>query len=58
MLLSRLGFYRVGRGYFEYPGTYQAPYDAKVFNRAIDVLSSHNFFQLNYDSSVIVTDSD
>lgn len=48
--------YYVGREYVSKHGTYQADCSSATFQKAVGALEFSDFYQLNYDSSVIVTD--
>lgn len=55
--LSRDGFHYVGGPYAPRRGTYEANFIPSIYKRAVNALRLHDFFSLNYDSSVLVTDA-
>jgi hypothetical protein len=50
------GCYYVGFQYVEKIGTYGNSCTRSDFKRVVEVVSGHKFFELNYDTRVIVTD--
>jgi len=53
---STSGSYYVGGLRAPRHGNYAAPYDSSVLEHAVDVVRRHDFFSINYDSSILVSD--
>lgn len=56
LFTNNLDCYYVGYEYVAKRGTYKSVCTAGVLKRASAVLEAHDFFALNYNSSVLVTD--
>ncbi len=57
VVLSHDGFLYFGDRYAERSGTFSSAFNSKVFDRAIDILRSRNFFRLNFDDKALILDT-